>query len=153
VFLLEGADVGDQLIGEVLLVLALLDVRARQPLHVALIEHGGHRLDRLELGTDRVEQRAIEHAGRARRGVAVFLEDVPAAEHDVFEAGQRDEIADSRRTVVGALAEANRRHLGERPNRLGETFTDSDDAGDGGGAHRAESDQQHAEPAVRRRDF
>ena len=36
---LELPDVGDQLIGEILLVLALLDVRAVEPLHVLAIEH------------------------------------------------------------------------------------------------------------------
>ena len=54
---LEVADVGDQLLGEILLVLALLDVRAVEPLHVLLIEHGRHRLDRRELVLDLIEQR------------------------------------------------------------------------------------------------
>ena len=39
-----------ELLGQVPLVLALLDVRAVEPLHVPLIEHRRHRLDRLELG-------------------------------------------------------------------------------------------------------
>ena len=47
--LLERADVGDHLLGQVALVLALLDVRAVEPLHVALVEHRRHRLDRFEL--------------------------------------------------------------------------------------------------------
>ena len=43
---LEPADVVDELLGEILLVLALLDVRAVEPLDVLTIEHGRPRLDR-----------------------------------------------------------------------------------------------------------
>ena len=85
VLLLEGADVGDQLLGEVALVLALLDVRAVEPLDVALVEDGGHRLDRFELASHLLELRRLEHARRPGRRVAVLLEDVPAAEDDVVE--------------------------------------------------------------------
>ena len=52
---LERADVGDELLGEIPLVLALLDVRAVEPLDVALVEHGRHRLDGLELAANLVE--------------------------------------------------------------------------------------------------
>ena len=43
--LLEQADVFDHLLGEIALVLALLDVRAVEPLHVPLIEHRRPRPD------------------------------------------------------------------------------------------------------------
>ena len=46
---LEAANVGDQLLGQIALVPALLDVWTVEALDVALIEDGGHRLDRLEL--------------------------------------------------------------------------------------------------------
>jgi len=52
------------------------------------------------------------------RFVTVVLEDVPAAEHDVVEARQGDEVGDLRRPPFGALSEANGRHLGERADRL-----------------------------------
>ena len=152
-FCLEVADVGDQLIGEVLLVLALLDVRAGQALDVALIEHRRHRLDRLELGADRIEQRALEHAGRAGRGVAVFFENVPAAEHDVVELRERHELVDLRGAVLGALAEADRAHLRERSNGFREALADGDHAGDGGGADGAEADEENAQLALGRGDF
>jgi hypothetical protein len=64
---LEGADVGDELLGEVPLVLALLDVRTVEPLHVALVEDGRHRLHGLELRAHLIELRALEHAGHAGR--------------------------------------------------------------------------------------
>ena len=82
---LKRADVVDQLLGEILLGLALLDVRTVEPLDVLLIEDGRHRLDGFELVADCVEQRRLEHARGPRRRVAVLLEDVPAAEHDVVE--------------------------------------------------------------------
>ena len=139
-----------ELLGEIPLVLALLDVRAVEPLDVALVEHRRHRLDGLELASHLVEQRRLEHAGRPRRRVAVLLEDVPAAEHDVVEAGERDELVDLRRAVLGALAEPNRAHLRQRADRLGQPLADGHDAGDGGGADGAEADEQDAELAASR---
>ena len=52
------------LLGEVALVLALLDVRAVEPLDVALVEDRRHRLDRLELAAHLLELRRLQHAGR-----------------------------------------------------------------------------------------
>ena len=73
------------LLGEILLVLALLDVRAVEPLDVALIEHRRPRTDLLELRADLLEQRRLDDAGGPGRGVAVVLENVPAAEHQIVE--------------------------------------------------------------------
>ena len=67
--------------------------------------------------------------------------------------GERNEFVDLRRAVVGPLAEADRAHLRERSNRLGEAFADGDDAGDRGGADGAEADEQDAQLALGRCDF
>ena len=67
---LEIADVGADLLGEILLVLALLHVRSVEPLHVSLIEHRGPRLDGFELRFDLIEQRrsrARPPCGQPRR--------------------------------------------------------------------------------------
>ena len=68
-------------------------------------------------------------------------------------AGQRDDVADFRRTALGPLAEADRAHLRERADWLREAFANGEDAGDGGGADRAESDEQNAEFPCRFCDF
>ena len=127
VLLLERADVVHHLLGEVALVLALLDVRTVEPLHVALIEDRRHRLDGFELGRELLEQRRLEHARRPRRGVAVLFEDVPAAEHEIVERRERHDVADLRRSALGALAEADRAHLRQRADRFGEAFSDGDE--------------------------
>ena len=93
------------------------------------------------------------HAGGPRRGVAVVLEDVPAAEHEssrpasgttslIF--GERPSVRLPRR--IGA-------HLRQRADRLGESLANGEDAGDGRGADRAEADEQHAEFAARGSNF
>ena len=153
VVFLEQADVFDDLFGQVALVAALLDVRTFEPLHVALVEHRGPRPDLFELGPDLLEQRRLEHAGGLRGGVAVLLEDVPAAEHDIVEAGQRHDLADLRRAPFGPLAETDRAHLGQRADRFGESFANGEDAGDGRGADGAEADEQDAEFSARGSDF
>ena len=100
-----------------------------------------------------LEQRRLDDAGRSRRGVAVVLEDVPAAEHEIVERRQRHDVADLRRTALGPLAETDGAHLRQRADRLGEALANGEHAGDGRGADGAEADQQHAELAARRSDF
>ncbi len=144
VVFLELADVGAKLLGKIPLVLAFLHVRAVEPLHVALIEHRGHRLDGFELGLDLIEQRRLEHAGRARRLVGVLFENIPAAEDDVVEIDERNRLVDFRRAAFGAFAETDRAHLRERSDGIGQTFSNGQNAGDGRGADRAEADQKNA---------
>ncbi len=96
VVLLELADVGNDLFGEIPFRRPFLHIRAVEALDIVLIEHRGHRLDRLQLRPDLFEQRRVEHARRFCRGVAIGLEDVPAAEHDVVERRQLDELANLR---------------------------------------------------------
>jgi hypothetical protein len=86
-FGLERPDVGDELLREVTLVLAFLDVRSVEALDVALVEDGGHRLDGFELASNLLELSWFEHPRRPGGRVAVLFEDVPAPEHDVVEAG------------------------------------------------------------------
>ena len=148
---LELADVRDQLLGQVALVLALLDVRAVEPLDVLAVEHRRHRLDRRQLALDLVEQRRLEHAGRLRSLVAVVFEDVPAAKDELIEPGQRHELADGRRPSFGPLAQPNRAHLRERSDGLCEALPDRHDAGDRRRADGPKSDEQ-TRPTCRRRE-
>ena len=61
--LFEGLDVGANLVGEIALVLARLDVRAVKALDVVLVEDGGQRLDGLEIGLELLEGFLVEHLG------------------------------------------------------------------------------------------
>ena len=153
VLFLERADVGDHLFGEVALVLALLDVGTLQPLDVALIEDRGHRADRLELAADLIELRCLEDAGRARGGVAVVFEDVPAAKDDVVEIGERDELLDLRRAAFGAFPETDGAHLRQRSDRQREPLRIANTPAIVVVADRAEADEQHAELAACRGDL
>ena len=90
----------------------------------------------------------VEHAGAHRRLVRVVREDVPAAEHDVVELGERDVVLDRGRVVVGALAEADVPDLRQRADRLAEAAADRLHAGDERGRDRAHAGQQDAELAL-----
>src|SRR5207248_6338699 len=65
----------------------------------------------------------------------------------------RDDLADLRRTSFGALAEAHGAHLRQRADRFREAFSNRQHAGNGRGADGAEANEQHAQPAARRRDI
>src|SRR5690606_10223608 len=91
--------------------------------------------------------------GRPGRGVTVLLEDVPAAEHDVVEAGERNELVDARGARLGPFAESNGAHLGQRTDGQRQPLPDGEDSRDGGGAHGAQADQQHAKLAACRGDI
>src|SRR5262245_42215120 len=78
------------------------------------IEDGRHGLHGRQLVFDLVEERRLENTGGFRRLVAVVLEDVPPAKHEVVEVGERDELADGWRASLGPLAKPNGTHLRER---------------------------------------
>ena len=123
-----------ELLGEVALVLAGLDVRAVEALDVVLVEDGGHGLDGFEEGLDAASSWSRSRTcGVAGGVVEVVGEDVPAGEDDVVERGERDEVLDEGGAVVGALAEADGAHLGDGADGLGEAVADCFYAGDEGG--------------------
>src|SRR6266516_908868 len=80
--LLEGADVLAQLVSELTLGLAALDVGAVEPLDVVLIERGGHRGDGLEKVRHRLQMVRLEPAGRRGGGVGVVGNGIPRGEHE-----------------------------------------------------------------------
>jgi hypothetical protein len=87
----------------------------------------------------------LEDARGLRGFVAIGVEDVPAAKHDVIQLGDRDDVLDFRRPVVRALAQADVAHLRQRPNGTRQPLTDGEDAGDKRGADGAKAHQQHPE--------
>ena len=151
---LEVADVLPQRLGQLALGLAGLDVLALEPLDVLLVEHRRHRLDGLEEVADRLQVLVpVEHAGLDRGGVPVVRHRVPGAEDQVVERGERHEVADEGRPPLGALAQPDGAHLGERADRPAAAPAHVLHAGDEGRRHRAEADAQHSELALRRRDL
>ena len=123
-------------------------VLAVEALDVLAVERGRHRAHRAERVGDGLEVLArLEHAGALGGDVGVVGERIPRAEHDVVERGERHEVADQRGAVVGALAEADGAHLGERADRCGLAALGEFDAGDQRGRHGAEADGEHAELA------
>ena len=70
----------------------------------SVIEDGVHRFDGFEFFADGVEVFIFENAGAFANFVSVFAVDIPGAEDDVFEVGQRHEIFDQWIAVFGALA-------------------------------------------------
>jgi hypothetical protein len=116
--LLEGEDVLLELLGEIVPRPSLLDPRAGETLHVVLIENRLHRLDALEQRAHLLDERRFEHACVHRGVIGVVLENVPSAENDIVEPGEGDEVLYQGHAVFGALAEADRPHLGERAVRL-----------------------------------
>ena len=114
VLCLEVPHVLAKLLGQVALGLPLLHVRAVQPRDVVVLEYRRHRLDGREEVLDRLEMLVFEDAGFLCGGVRVIRNRVPRAKHDVLQRGERNEVLDERRAVVGALAEPDGGHLGER---------------------------------------
>ena len=80
---------------------------------------------------------ALENASLLGGGVHIVLENVPAGEDQIVEPGQREELLDLGRAGVGALAQADGSHLGERADGLGNSFAHGFDAGHKRGGYRA----------------
>ena len=114
-------------------------------LHVRAIECGLHRSDFAErLGDGLDVLRALQYTGANSRDVGVIRERVPCAPDDVFELGERDEVLDQGRASIGALAESDGVHLGERADRGTKSALGEFDARDQGGGNGAKPDGQNA---------
>ena len=150
---LELPDIVHQHLGMVHLGTLRLLIGAVDALHVLAVEDGRHGLDRRERLFAALEQRPFEHAGIHRRVVTVFLENIPAAEHQVFERGQGHEVFDLRRVVIGALAQADGVQLRDGSDRLRQSLLDGFHAGNEGCGDRAHAGNQDAEFSVGWFDF
>src|SRR5665213_2478470 len=94
VFLLESANVGNDLVGKIPLCFALLHIGAIQALDVALIEDRWPRTDSFQFGANLLEKRRLEHARSPCGGVTIFFKDVPAAEHDIIQRRKGHDFTD-----------------------------------------------------------
>ena len=145
--LFEIANVFPNLLGKFHLVLAFFHIAPVEPFHVISVENRFARLDRRHEGLDLLQQFAFEHARFGSCGIHVVFKNVPASENQIFKPRQREEILNSWRAVIGALSQANRAHLRERPDGLGQTFTNRLYTGHkrgGDGAHAGNHDAQLA---------
>ena len=142
---LEVRDVGHQLLSQVHLGYPGFHRGPVQPLDVVLVEHAAHWAKLLEVFLQRVDQRALEHAGVQGRFEGVVGKDVPGAKNEVVERGQRNEVLDHGRAVVGSLAEANSPHLGKRSDGLGHALLDGGNPGHERGRNRAQPNHQDAQ--------
>ena len=111
--LAEIADVLHDLLSQVHLRFALLDILSLQVFDKPLLENGGHRLDPLEKILDGAEVLGFEHPGFDGRFVSVIVEQVPTAKLQVFEPRQGHEITDQRGAAFRPLAQTDPAHLGE----------------------------------------
>jgi hypothetical protein len=116
--LLERLNIGNHLHRQIALVLALLDMRAVQPLHIVLIEDRRHRLDRFQKRLDLRQMIVVQHLGMSRRLVNVVVKNIPAGKDNIVQARQRHKVLDQRRIAIRALAQPNRAHLRQRTDRL-----------------------------------
>ena len=103
VVLLEVADVLSDGLRELHLVGLRLHVLAAQALNELGEEHGGHRLDGVELVLDGVEVLVREHVRRLGRLVGADGEEVPATEDEVVEIRQGKKKITSRKFYPGYI--------------------------------------------------
>ena len=141
----EPLNVGDEGLGLVPLGGLGLDPGSLQFFDPALVENGVHGDDALQLGRHRGEVPFFQHTAGAGRFQHVGRDRVPAAEDQVVQAGQGNELPYKRVAVLVAVAEADMGHLADRADRGGEAIAGSDHAGDEGGGHGAHSGGEDSE--------
>jgi hypothetical protein len=80
--------------------------------------------------------------------IGVVFEEIPGAEHELIEGGERSEFFDERCPVFRAFAEADSGKLGERSDRLGQTPPSEQASGDECRRDGSEARQEDAERSV-----
>ena len=113
----------------------------------ALVEHGVHGDDTLELTRDLCEIAVLHDSCRASGLERVRGERIPATEDEIVERCERDELLDEWIAVLFALAEADVGHLGDRAEWGDTGLAGGQDAGDEGRGDGTESGRQHTELA------
>ena len=146
--LAEGADIFDHLVGEFALGLALLHMGSVQTLHIELIEDRRHWLDGFEIGLELSQNFGLQHLRVRGRLVDVVFKNVPTGEDHVVQIGQRHKVLDERRLVIGAFAETDGAHLGERTDGLCEPAAHRFNAGDHSGGNGAETYHHYSKLAL-----
>src|SRR5215469_1494260 len=149
----EVANVFAKLFGEIEFVFCALDVFAVEIFDVGLVERGFHGFDFAEEGLNFAEMIRVEDARFGGGFVRGVRENVPAAENEIVEAGERNEVLNFRRAAFGALAETDGSHLRERADREGVAVANQFDAGHKSGADRADAGREYAELAFGLRDL
>src|SRR5580704_2424202 len=105
-FLFEIANVFAELFGELKFILGFFDVRTGKIFDVVLVESGLQRLDSLQEFLNLIEVFGFQDTGLGGGLIGVVGENIPAAENDVIEFSEGDELVNFRRAAFGAFAEA-----------------------------------------------
>ena len=138
---------------QLVFVFRFLDVRAVQLLHVLAVKRRLHRLNAREKRLHVRQMLGVEHARLCRRLVSVVLENVPAAEDEIFRVRQRHKFFDQRRAPFRALAQADRAHLRQRADRTRFVSADQLDSRHECSADGAHSGGQDAQSSLGGDDF
>ena len=112
----ELLDVLHDRLGQLALVGGSLDVASCQALDVLAAEDRLPGSDALQVGPQLFQLPGVEHPGANGRLVAGLPVNVPAAEDQVIQRSQGDEVLDQGDPFFGALAQPDRSHLGEGPD-------------------------------------
>ena len=141
----EFFDVGDQLFGEVAFVRARLHVGTVDALDVLLVEDGLHGFDGREGAFNLVEEGLFEDACMGGCLVGRVFVDVPTAEDEIVEFGERNEVLDLGSAVLGTFTEADGGQLRERADGLAEASFNEFDTSHKRGCNSTDSWNENSE--------
>ena len=116
-----------------------------QALHVVLVKNRRQRQDAFQIRFQLGQRFLVQHRGVRGRLVHVVLENIPARENHILQICQGHKIPDQRGRVIGALAQPDRSHLGQRADRLGQPATHRFHARNHRGGHGAKAHHHHAQ--------
>ena len=119
-------------------------MRTGQPAHVILVKNGLPRPQFLQFRAHGFQPRRLDDAGVHGGVIGIVGEEVPAAEDEIIQAGQWNEILDQGAVVFGAFAEADGSVLRQRADGPAQALLDQFDTRNQGRAHGAEARKQHA---------
>ena len=144
----ELLDVLHDLQGQLALVGGFLDVASREALDVFTAEDGLPGANLFQVRPQLFQLPGVEHPGANGRLVAGLSVNVPAAEDQVIHRRQGDEVLDQGHPFFGALAQADRSHLGQGPDRRSVPPANGFDSGNEGGGHGAHPGQKNSQLAL-----
>ena len=122
---LKGIDIFHQLVGQIHFMRTFFHMGTIKIFHIVPVKNSRHWNDAFQFLFDPVDMARFQHHGLAGGLVSRVGEDIPAAENQVLQVGQGNQLLHREDTFLGTLAQADFSRLGHGTQGPGQSLVGS----------------------------
>ena len=148
IFAFEILDVLDDLKGQFIFVLPLLEMRTLQTFHIFLTKYGLPGPNPFQLGADPIQKLLLQDSRADGCLIASLVVNVPPTEDQVAEAGQRNKVLYEGSSFLRPFSQSNGSHLGQGTKWPGVIVFNGLHSSNKGGCHGTYTRNQNSQLAL-----